>query len=496
MKSTIMTLLCLFSSMTLLAQGGYSFRTEMMPVSQITSETSALNYPANTADVSSVGLGQVKTAGWNQMFEILDNPAILAKKKNSIDVFGFNMAMPPTTWDAAWFLEDHMDEFMEAASLTEVWDGVNAFLEPQATTQQRLNAIQQVQDGMKFAVDLMQEVTGPSDDPMHHGFSVLPGISAQFGNWGFSLYGYGQAHFMVRQSPTLDALVAIDIPENLDHPIQAAKSMLQIVGILGTGILQDNRTFSQEVFPVAFYLSHIDVAGTAGYGRSISKYLDAGVNLKIINRRFSLNRIPVIEYDQLIDKAFSDLNKSVTGVTLDMGLHSTLPFGIKAGLSMLNVIPMKNLEDDIQLDAFQHNIAYDLKAGRKQVDEKGDTLMVRYKHPIELTMPFELKVPFLINIGIRYDILKQWSVGFDWLDLLENSSMYKSTAGRVRMGTQYVQPLWPQKLSMTGRLGVGDEHVCGGIGFSIFQTVLIDGAYAWEPLIREYAYYVQLRVTL
>lgn len=496
MKSTITILLYLLSARILSAQGGYSFSTESLPVSQITSETTALHYQTASSDVGTVGMGEAKTAGWGQMLEMLDNPALLAKKKNYIDVFGFNMAMPPSTWDAAWFLEDHYNEFIEAASLTEVWDGVNAFLEPQATTQQRLSALQQVQDGMIFAVDLMNEVTGPSEDPMHHGFSVLPGFDAQFGNLGFSLYGYGQANLMVRQSPTLDALVAVDIPENLDHPLQAAKSMLQIMGILGAGILQDNRTFSQEVFPVAFYLSCIDVVGTAGYGRSVWKYLDAGANLKVINRRFSLNRIPVVEYDALIDKAFSDLNKSVTGVTLDLGFHSRLPFGTEVGLSLLNIIPMKSLEDNIQVDAIQHEIAYDLLAGKKQVNEDGDTLMVRYKRPVNLTLPFDLKVPFLVNIGFRHDITKQLSVGFDWLDIFEENSRYQSTAGRLRVGTQYIQPVWQDKLSITGRVGVGDEHVCGGIGFSIFQTVLIDGAYAWDPVIQNHAFYAQLRVKI
>ena len=221
-----------------------------------------------------------------------------------------------------------------------------------------------------------------------------------------------------------------------------------------------------------------------------------GANLKVINRRFSLNRIPVVEYDQIIDKAFSDLSRSVTGVTLDLGLQMKLPFGTDVGLALINAVPMKSLDDAISMDFIQHETAYAWEGGQKQVDANGDTLMIRYKRPVVLTMPFELKLPFLVNIGFHHALTDRWSVGLDWLDLLKNDIRYKTTLGRLRLGTQYRQSIWKDKLTVTGRLGFGDEHVCGGLGLGFFNTVYLDGAYAWDPLVGTYSYFAQMRIVI
>ena len=47
--------------------------------------------------------------------------------------------------------------------------------------------------------------------------------------------------------------------------------------------------------------SPIDLGCGMVSGRPLSKNINVGANLKVINRRFSLNRIPVVEYDEIID---------------------------------------------------------------------------------------------------------------------------------------------------------------------------------------------------
>ncbi len=478
------------------AEGGYVFRNETLNPVTLSTKTNTLNYTPYIPDVSAIGMGGIRTANASYTLGMLSNPAQLANKDKKFDVFGLQMSFPKSTWDAAWFMEDHMDEFIEATSLNQVWDGVNAFFAPGSNLESKWNALQDIQDGMAFAVDLLNEVTGPPNAPERYGFNILPAFGGQIGNWGFSLYGYGQASFMIRQSPTLDALVNVDIPENLDTPLQAAQSVLQIMGILGTGIIKDSQTFSQEIFPVAFYLSFMDVVGTVGYGKSLGDKINAGANLKIINRRFSLDRIPVVDYDAIIENTFDDLSESVTGVTADLGMQYKLGTKTQLGLSLINVLPVQSLDDNITMDFFNQQTGYDRENGQKQVDANGDTMMVRYKRQVYLSLPFELKLPFLLNIGFHHKMTDNWTVGLDWIDILENDTRYTSTMGRLRLGTQYQYTLWEDKLNISGRLGFGDEHICGGLGFQIYDHLLLDGAYAWDPVIEAYSYYTQLRIVL
>jgi len=488
MNSRIVFIYLLIFSVTLAGQSDYKFKNETLPAKSIPSPSVMLHYSSDVSDVCHIGMGKVQTAMRMQGVGMRSNPAFLAQKENRIDVFSIQAAFPPSTWEAAWFLEDHMDEFTEAVSLNQIYDGVDAFFEKGITLQERWDALHQIQDGLAFVVNLMNEVTGPPEAPQRHGFSILPRFGAQFGNLGVSLYGYGQANFIVRQSSTLDALVDIDIPEDLDNPLSATKSILQIMSILGSGIIEDNQSFSQEILPVAFYLSYIDVIGTVGYGKNIWKELNAGAALKVINRRFSINRIPVVDYDEIIDNAFSDLSQSVTGITLDLGMQTRLPFGTNIGLCLMNILPLQTLNDEISMDFIHHSTGYDI--------DNGDTTIVRYKRPVELILPFELKLPFCANLGIYHDFNRHLSLGMDWQDIFENESRYQSTGGRLRFGGQYEQPVWSDKLTVTGRLGFGDEHVCGGLGIEIYKAVILDGAYAWDPIIESYAYHTQLRIVL
>jgi hypothetical protein len=496
MKLKGLIIILLTGSTLLIAQAGYVFRNETLGTQNIRSETAVLNYPCWLPDVRSVGMGQIRTAARGSEPGLVSNPAFLADSDRRIEVFGFQAGLPPATWDAAWYLEDHMDEFIEATSLNQILEGADLFFASGATPQERWDGLRQIQENLAFTVDLVNQVTGPSESPQKHGFSMMPSVSAQLGNWGFAIYGSGQAGFMVRQSATLDALAAVAIPEQPENLIEVIRPVLQIAGILGSGLLEDRKTFSEEVFPVAFYLSVMDITGSVGYGKTVWKNIDAGLNLKIINRRFSLNRIPVVEYDEIIDNAFSDLSESVTGITCDLGLHSVLPFGTNVGLSMMNIIPLAQLNDEISMDFIQHTLTYDLQNGQKQVSTEGDTLMVRMKRPVVLTLPFKLKLPFSMNIGLQHAITPKWSAGLEWLDLFENDTRYRSTAGRIRIGTEYRQPLWPGKLTICGRFGLGDEHGCGGLGLAFWDTAFLDGAYAWDPVLQVWTYYGQIRVIL
>ena len=71
-------------------------------------------FPINSIDVRAVGMGNTQIANGNTFNAMMYNPAFLGTSKKSFEVFGFQMGMPPTTYDAAFFLLDHMDEFEDA----------------------------------------------------------------------------------------------------------------------------------------------------------------------------------------------------------------------------------------------------------------------------------------------------------------------------------------------------------------------------------------------
>jgi hypothetical protein len=455
-----------------------------------------LNFPINREDVQAIGMGGTQIANGKTFNAMMYNPSFLGKKKSVFEIIGIQASLPTSSFDAAFFLQDNFDEFNEAISLTEVWNGVNAFFETGATIEQKLEALEQIQNGMRFSRDLFNEVIGSSTDPKRHGVSILPGISMQIGNLGVSIYGFGQSGFIVQQSSTMDALLEIEIPENLDNPVQAAKSVAQLLGILGTVIIQGTESFSSEVFPVSYYLSYIDMVGTIGYGYEILKDLNIGANLKLVNRRFITDRIPLNDYDKIFDEAWENLKTDITGITLDIGGLYHLKFGTDIGISLQNIIPIQTITKTIDNNFIKFiNIHPDkLPNGQIITNEQGDTALVNVSSKIHTTRPYTLKMPFIANIGICHPITSYWDVSFDWVDIAKQDSRFKYYTDRFRFGTEYRIETLNKNLIISPRLGLADGRISVGLGINIFNIVQLDGAYAYDKFVKDYSYFTQLRI--
>lgn len=478
------------------AQNGYKYTGHVvLPEQYQTLDPFEWYFPMNCEDVKAIGMGNTQIANGNRFNAMMYNPALLGKKKTTFEVFTLQANMPPGTLDAASFLANHISEFEEAISLTRVYDGVNAFFEPEASTTDRLNALTQIQDGMQFTIDLFETVTGPVEEPQKHGISILPGFSMQLGNWGFSLYGFGQGSFLVQQSPTLDAILEIDIPTDLSQPIEAVKSMFQLLGIMKTVFLENSMTPRDEVFPIAYYVSYIDIVGSVGYGRPISDRFYAGANLKIINRRFSLDRIPVVDYDAILDRAFDNLKSDATGITFDLGAYYQCPWKTEAGMSLQNIIPVKELSSSIETEfSYPQVIRRKTPDGQFIVDSDGDTAMVSTIRNITRNRPFVLKVPFLVNLGINHPISENWNVSLDLVDIAGQDTRYESYWDRLRMGTEYRYEPFKDKWMLIPRVGLMDSRMTAGFGMKIMNVVHLDGAYAYDRFVDAFSYYMQMRI--
>ena len=487
-KKISFSLIVLFFFCTLFLQNSYSQY-------DVTAESKDLNFPIDMYNVKAVGMGNTQIANGNFFNAMTYNPAFLGRAKKSFEIIGAAASMPPATYDAAWFLADNMDEFLNATSLTAVYDGINAFFEEGATMQQRLDALHQVQDGMQFTLDLVEKVTGPPTDPYVHGVSAIPSMNMQYGNFGVSLYGYGSSGFAMAMSPTLESLTEVDIPENLDQPLLAAKSLAQMLGILSTVVLGPGEGFVKEVFPMAYYMSYIDLVGAVGYGFKWKDNWLLGANLKLVNRRFSTNRVPVVDYDQIIEEALSVFDTEIYGVTGDLGCVYQSSFGTNFGLSLQNIVPIKSISKSFETNFRIPVISYDRdQQGKIITNVDGDTAMVSGYRTINVTRPFELKSPFLANVGISHPINKFWDVSLDWVDIFEQDSRYESTTSRFRFGSEYRWQPWKDKLLLSLRAGVADENFCFGLGLNITKYFQIDGAYAYDRFVDTYSYFSQVKI--
>jgi hypothetical protein len=495
-KKSLFVVFFLLFCITVYGQNSYYYSRHLtLQPQSATAQKKDLLFPVNMYNVKAVGAGNTQIANGNSFNAMTYNPAFLGRPKKSFEIIGMGASMPPNTYDAAWFMADNMDEFIEATSLTAVYDGVNAFFENGATLQQRIDALHEVQSGMQFTLDLIEEVTGPPTNPYIHGVSVIPSINAQYGSWGFSLYGFGYSGFAVAMSPTLESLSNLYIPENMDQPLLAARSMAQMLGILSSVFLGPGEGFVKEVLPMAYYMAYVDIVGAVGYGFQWKKNWLFGANLKVVNRRFSTNRVPVVDYDQIIEEALSVFDSDIWGVTGDLGCVYQSSFGTNFGLSLQNIIPIKTISKSIETSFRIPVVSYDRnQQGQIYTNAEGDTAMVSAYRIINLMRPFELKSPFIANVGIYHPLTKDWDVSLDWVDVFEQDSRYENTVGRIRFGSEYRFEPWKNKLLFSIRGGVADENFCFGLGLNITKYFQIDCAYAYDRFVNTYSYYSQIKI--
>ncbi|RQV97366.1 type IX secretion system membrane protein PorP/SprF [bacterium] len=477
-----------YLSVLLFTAQNASPQATQLPHQYKTAETVTLQYPVNSNDVRAIGMGNAQIANGKTFNAMMYNPALLGHARHSIEWFGLQAGMPSATYDAANYLGQHIDEFEEALSMNQIWDGLDLLTQVGATNAQRLQGLHDIQDGLVFVNDLFQKVTGPSDNPETHGINLMPSITGQFGHFGFSLYGFGQAGFKVIMSPTFESLLDIEIPSSLDNPVSVARSVVQLTAALAPALIGP-RKFSDQVYPSAFYVSYFDIVAAAGYGMPITTNLTLGANLKIINRRFLIDRIAAEDYDQIISNVWDKFKSDVTGVTCDLGAHYQFKFGTSVGASLQNIIPVKEIKKSVETEfKFNKILKYDISNNGKIDSLKYVTWETT------ITRPFALKAPFIASIGICHPITDKWDIAFDWVDIAENDIRYEKSADRICLGTEYRYPAIADKLIITPRLGWSDQRLTVGLGFNLYHHVQLDGAYAYDKFVNEYAYYAQCKI--
>jgi hypothetical protein len=498
--AVIPVFLCLVAvcSSALFAQGGYFVnRKDTLAPATIYAPTTSFFAPVNREDVKAIGMGKTAVANGRTFIAMMYNPALLAEPKTALEIPSIQASLPPQTFDASLYLKDHENEFKQALSLRAVKDAATA-LKAATTLSEQLAALQAIQAGLAVPRDLLTKVIGPADNPMVHGIRVVPSFSGQFGNFGFTLYSSAQFGFQVIQSATLDALLKVQIPKDLNDvnqvnaALQAASELLTILDAVYNDVTDEFDI--SAAYPTTFAVSYIDIVGAVGYGYRLNKRLDVGANLKIVNRRFSTKVVQTNNVNEIWREVRSDFDASATGVTLDLGGRYRFDFGLDVALSLQNVIPIQKITSTVSGTVIATGYDYDLQNGQKWVNGAGDTAVVALAQRQFIKVPIDLKIPFIMNLGTRYAVTPAWDVAFDLADVAAQDQRFESYGQRFRIGTEYRLEAIPDVVGISPRLGVADSHLTFGLGLNLFRVVQLDGAYAFDTFLQDWSYFAQLRL--
>lgn len=492
-KFFICIVFCFLYMVPLKAQGGYEIEPGFIQLPDInyTSESTELYLPDEKEDVKFIGMGKTQVAN-KRYHNMMSNPAFLGNKRLSIEALNVQASLPPETFKAATFLNDNLDEFKQALSLKEVWQAVNDF-KTASNVQQQLAALQHIQNGLTFPRDLLNKVIGSSESPTTHGLKIIPALSLQIQNFGFSLYAVGQTGFLVQQNPVVDLLLKVHIPNDLNNQQEVSAAINSIAGLLQT-IVDSEGDISFEAYPVTYSVSYIDLVAAAGYGFHILPNFNLGANLKVINRRFSAKRIITDDFEQILNIFKKDFDANKTGVTMDVGGLYNFDFGLSLGLAIQNIIPIQTITSTMNAEIVQSG--YDYKRdvnGNIILNNNRDTVIQAVSQNVNIFLPFDLKLPLLLNLGAIYSINKNWDASFELADAANQDSRYESYENRLRIGTEYRLET-SRKLGLALRIGLADNNLSVGLGFNIFNIVQLDGAYAFDNYVQEYAYYAQIKI--
>ena len=443
----------------------------------VSSDVFKIPVTINRDDVKAIGMGNTQIADgrvWNAMQY---NPALLARERTTFDVVQVQASMPVASLDAFAFLRDNSDQFRTGDFYRNIDQGIKNYQAASGAHDAAgmVAAIHQINGGLSFTNQFQEKVLGPPDNPKTQGVMAVPDVAVQVGNIGVSLHASVRAALTGYAGPTLSALYALQLPDDLNTlTADQVATLLDFAALLidpATG--RPNYT---NAIPQMYAVSYMDIVATGGYGYTISPALSVGANLKLLNRRVSTHVINADNYRSILTDLRSDFESSVTGVTLDLGgLYHLGSTGTDFGLTLQNVIPLPKSTSN----AVFNTVAY---------DDQGNQV------PVEVRVPVEFSVPFIMSAGASQALTPHWDASFEWVDIAAQDVKHVNFGGRLRLGTEYRLDAIPDMLGIALRGGVAERKLAGGVGLNLGRALQIDAAYAWDNYVDDNAVFVSLRL--
>jgi hypothetical protein len=437
----------------------------------IRTETITIPISSIREDVKAIGMGKTQVGNGIQFNAMMYNPALLANERSSFELPSLQASLPTKSFSAVTFLVDNLSQFTKGMFVKDIKGGVSDYRAAQ-TDNARLAALRRVQNGLRFINDLQDKVGGTTDNPRIHGLSAGGALQGQFGNFGMSVYGIGQTAFTVYSSRAVSELAKIKIPQSSQ---EITVETLAQLGAAADALLNQDGSLKDGAAPTALAVSYGDLVVAGGYGAHVTDELSVGANLKFVTRHFSSKLIEPSNYDNIWKELRKDFEKSVTGLTGDVGaMYKLKKTGTQLGVSVQNIIPVGTVSSALTLSNYG-------------VDVNGNAVEQR------ITIPFELKMPVLVNVGATHPIMENWDVSFDVTDLASQDGKYEDYIERLRVGTEYRLQASNNGFGVAFRGGLADKRPTFGIGLNFGPVVQIDGAYAFDNYVGENSYFAQLK---
>jgi len=461
----------------------YLRRTVQLPDSAVNEPLRRLAIPPVSRDVRALGMGRTRIADGNSLSSFLHNPGFLGRTHRIVGSGSLIAIAPAQTVNAVIFLSNNSIEFDEALSLRSLKETFDAYRQGMTVEQQVRLKLDKVATVTR---DLFDNVIGDPRNPDIHTANLNFIVQMQVGHWGFSLQGYGQSGMGAYVGPILTSLLEIYERTDFDNEVQRAEALAQLEGLLAQAIDPVTGKVAIDVLPAFYSMTFADLMATAGYGFVPAESLSVGVQMKVLNRRFSAARIGVDKASDFSQSAFGGLAVGYTGVTLDVGAVFRLPSGLTVGVNLQNLIPMKTLSSGYNFITESLQFQPDRETdGSFIINSDGDTALVGYSRKITISGPSRLELPFLANIGVMFPIHEDWDASFELVDITQQESLYRNYVQRFGFGMEYRLHFFDDNLHVAPRIGLSNSVPSLGLGVSYRDIVALNGAYFASSVIQE-----------
>lgn len=489
--------------------GGYIVgEEEVLPTETINAKKSGVYVNPNPQNVKAIGMGKTQVANGYRFNSMMDNPALLSRKRVSFDLFSIQVGIPKSSIDAVGYINDNSSELSNGNYFRQLESAYNEY-ENAASFDDKLTAINKINSALEFPREFAENILGSNNNPKNHNITILPSLSFQIQNFGFSYHALMAIGFEASPGETIEKALNLRLPTTEEDI--AAPVLLELAEIVNAA-LDANGNVTPETTPEVFAISYIDQVYTAGYAHTVSEDLSIGANLKYLNRRFSTKNLDLNNLDGVVDEISKDFGSPLNAFTADLGaIYNYKPWKTEFGLSIQNVIPVNKIKSLTQFSYLESENSYilDEQTGEKIVglfdfegnfytEEEiqqafgetiaGDTLISVTETKINVNSPFELRVPLLVNIGSFHKINSEWDVSCDLVDLFMQNENFDNFFERVRLGSEYRL----LKNIFAIRAGLADNNFTFGAGVNL-KIVQFDLAYAYDNFIDERVWLGQLK---
>ncbi|MDH4069956.1 MAG: conjugal transfer protein TraF [Ignavibacteria bacterium] len=478
------------------AQSQYYFNpggSFQRPDSTASLSVEELSFPVLSIDMRSAGMGLTSISDTLADNALQINPALRAGRTGFHGSFVVYGAIPVRTFDAITFLGNSEGEFISGSTAKDLYDVVNAYSNDPSLLPEVSAAIQRL---LEVPRTMVEQLVGDPNNPDQNGANLAANFQFQIGQFGGSVMAYGQSGFVIDMGSVYNEFLNVLLTTNFQDTSDVIEAISRLQGITDFIVDPTTGAVSAEAFPTMYAVSFADIVGTLGYGYRVSDQIDLGVNLKVLNRRFSFDRLSYNDAEDIAQNFLSDLETGTTGFTADVGAMLRFHPQVEIGVSLQNIIPFQSLSSSYEFRRTNTTITHERDAnGNFILNSSGDTSLVAIVQNVTVNGPAKLTLPFIATTGAVFHALEDLDFAIEWVDMFaQQEKRYEAYFDRIRLGAEYRFHLLGNVLMIPVRMGLSEGVPTFGFGANFGDILMLDLAYFGSNFRKAPAYGAQLRV--